>query len=80
MKMKQVYPNILVGNKAAAENITRLASLGVTHLLNCAGGERRCNLLTGSGKVQPHLVCLERQGIQYKELSLKVNNQHQQNI
>ena len=32
-----MYSNILVGNKAAAENIVLLAELGVTHLLNCAG-------------------------------------------
>ena len=70
-----MYSNILVGNKAAAENIVLLAELGVTHLLNCAGGERRGNLLTGSGKVRPLLSALENKGIQYKELSLKVSHE-----
>ena len=68
-----MFPNILLGNKAAAENISLLSELGVTHLLNCAGGARRGNLLTGSGKVRPHLGRLREQGIQYKELALKVN-------
>ena len=34
----QVYPGIWIGNKGAAEDVTRLSAMGVTHLLNCAGG------------------------------------------
>ena len=54
--MLQVYPGILVGNKGAAENGQVLVQLGVSHLLNCAGGARRGNCLTGSGKVRPDLA------------------------
>ena len=66
----QVYPNILVGNKAAAENPRLLTQLGISHLLNCAGGVRRGNLLTGSGKVRPQLGGRD---IEYKELALRVD-------
>ena len=71
--LTQVFPNILLGNKAAAENIELLTELGVTHLLNCAGGSRRGNVLTGSGKVKPDVERLARRGLQYRELELKVN-------
>ena len=67
--MVQVYPNILVGNKGAAENTDLLTELGISHLLNCAGGARRGNILTGSGKVRPELG---GRNIQYKELALRV--------
>ena len=65
----QVYPNILVGNKGAAENPEVLSQLGVSHLLNCAGGARRGNCLTGSGKVRPELA---GRNIEYRELALRV--------
>ena len=67
--MVQVYPNILVGNKGAAENTDLLTELGISHLLNCAGGARRGNILTGSGKVRPELG---GRNIEYKELALRV--------
>ena len=34
----KVYPGIWIGNKGVAEDVTRLSAMGVTHLLNCAGG------------------------------------------
>ena len=75
--MLQVYPNILVGNKGAAENTELLTELGISHLLNCAGGARRGNPLTGSGKVRPGLA---GRNIEYRELALRVEierNPHQ---
>ena len=57
-----------MGNKGAAENRELLSQLGVSHLLNCAGGARRGNILTGSGQVRPEL---EGRDIEYKELALK---------
>jgi len=37
----EVFPNILVGNEAAAKNKLYLKNIGVTHVLNCAQGERQ---------------------------------------
>ena len=34
----QVYSGIWIGNKGVAEDVSRLSAMGVTHLLNCAGG------------------------------------------
>ena len=36
----EVYPCVWVGNKHAAENIEFLRERGITHVLNCAGGEQ----------------------------------------
>ena len=36
----EVYPGVWVGNKYAAENLGFLKERGITHLLNCAGGEQ----------------------------------------
>ena len=71
----QVYPNILVGNKGAAENTELLTELGISHLLNCAGGARRGNILTGSGKVRPDLG---GRHIEYRELALRVGIERKQ--
>ena len=60
-----------MGNKGAAENTELLSQLGVSHLLNCAGGARRGNILTGSGQVRPELGGRGGRGIEYKELALK---------
>ena len=36
----EVYPCVWVGNKHAAENLEFLRERGITHVLNCAGGEQ----------------------------------------
>ena len=63
----QVYPGVWIGNKAAAESAPLLASLGVTHLLNCAGGARdTAGGVTGRGTVRPDTAALAARGIQYR--------------
>ena len=36
----EVFPCVWVGNKHAAENINFLTERGITHVLNCAGGQQ----------------------------------------
>ena len=50
-----------------------LVQLGISHLLNCAGGDNRGGMLTGSGKVKPDQDKLLQKNIIYKELPLKVS-------
>ena len=74
----QVYPGVWIGNKAAAESAPLLASLGVTHLLNCAGGARdTAGGVTGRGTVRPDTAALAARGIQYRSeltVSLEFSN------
>ena len=63
----EVFPNLMIGNKAAAEDTSYLVELGVTHLLNCAhasGSPRR-------DTVHPDLTQLEEQGIKVLQLDLR---------
>ena len=69
----QVYTGVWIGNKSAAENVEMLVHLGISHLLNCAGGENQGGMLTGSGKVKPDQDKLRQQNIVCKELSLRVS-------
>ena len=65
----QVYPGVWIGNKAAAESAPLLASLGITHLLNCAGGARdTAGGVTGRGTVRPDTAALAARGIQYRSV------------
>ena len=65
-------PGLWVGNGRAAESATCLSELGVTHLLNCAGGERSGGGgLTGPGTVQPAPATLASLGITYRPLPLR---------
>ena len=62
-----MYPGVWIGNKAAAESAPLLASLGVTHLLNCAGGARdTAGGVTARGTVRPDTAALAARGIQYR--------------
>ena len=68
-----MYPGIWIGNKYAAENVEMLVQLGISHLLNCAGGDNHGGMLTGSGKVKPDPDKLLQKNIVCKELSLRVS-------
>ncbi|XP_023240137.1 dual specificity protein phosphatase 13-like [Centruroides sculpturatus] len=59
----QVYPNIYLGNASAAKNRSYLASLGITHVLNAAHGNR-------SGRVNTGAVYYHNTRINYMGLNL----------
>jgi len=60
----EVHPRIFVGNKAAAESVPFLTSLGITHVLNLASDQQRIFF------VAPDKAGLEAAGIQLKEMGL----------
>lgn len=68
----EVFSNIMIGNKAAAEDASFLASLGVTHLLNCAHvlghwmGQENPKVY----RVDPDLAELAQRGINILQLEL----------
>jgi len=71
---EEVVPSVWVGNKYAAESVNYLQERGITHLLNCAGGERsgvESYVYRGSGSVRPDLAKLECNHIKYKPLTLR---------
>jgi len=68
----EVFPNLMIGNKAAAEDASFLASQGVTHLLNCAHvlGHWMGPDNPKVYRVQPDLTQLEEKGIKVLQLEL----------
>jgi len=62
----EVFPNLLVGNQMAAEDVQYLVDLGVTHLLNTASGDDK-----QPDRVRPNAVELERLGIKLLNLEIK---------
>jgi len=72
----EVWPGLWIGNKGAALKVGKEGGLEVSHILNCAGGEREGSSccffgLRGAGSVKPELEGLQRQGINYSELALR---------
>jgi len=58
----EVFKNILIGNKGAAQDASFLKDTGVTHLLNCAGNPESPDI------VKPDLDKLDEYGIKVLQL------------
>eukprot|EP00092_Neocalanus_flemingeri_P018985 GFUD01020570.1.p1 GENE.GFUD01020570.1~~GFUD01020570.1.p1 ORF type:complete len:216 (+),score=66.98 GFUD01020570.1:92-739(+) len=70
----EVFPSVWVGNKHAAENINYLKERGITHVLNCAGGQQvHADSFghKGSGSVRPDQGKLDQACVKYKPLTLR---------
>jgi len=68
----EVFPNLMIGNKAAAEDASYLAGEGVTHLLNCAHvlGHWMGPDNPKVYRVNPDLQQLEERGIKVLQLEI----------
>ena len=78
-RMDEVVPNLLIGNKMAAEDTKYLVEQGVTHLLNTASGENMpdgvksptCSYSCLPIQVHPDSAELEKMGIKLLNLEVK---------